>query len=228
MSDSLGGRRWPEVTAATVAVPVGSLEQHGPHLPLHTDTVIAAAVAGMLPDVTVAPAIAYGSSGEHQEFAGTVSIGTAALELLLLEFGRSVCTWASRVVFVNGHGGNSAALAAAVVRLRYEGRDAAWLPCVVPGADAHAGRTETSLMLYLAPESVAPTEAEPGNVEPIGRLMPELRARGVRSVAPNGILGDPTGASADAGRALFATMTSAAVAAVTAWRPGDSGILARP
>lgn len=229
MSDSpLGHRRWPEITAATVAVPVGSLEQHGPHLPLNTDTVIATAVAGRLPDVTVAPAIAYGSSGEHQEFAGTVSIGTAALELLLLEFGRSVCTWASKVVFVNGHGGNAAALAAAVVRLRYEGREAAWLPCSVPGADAHAGRTETSLMLHLAPGTVELATAEPGNVVPIGRLMPELRARGVRSVTPNGILGDPTGATADEGRVLFATMTAAAVAAFTDWRPGDSGILARP
>ena len=59
--------------------------------------------------------------------------------------------WANRLVFVNGHGGNVGALAGAVGRLRYEGRDVGWCPCVVQGGDAHAGHTETSVLLHLSP-----------------------------------------------------------------------------
>jgi len=77
---------------AILAVPVGPTEQHGPHLPLTTDTDIALALcerlSGARPDVVVAPAVAYGSSGEHTGFAGTLSIGQEAIELLLVELGR--------------------------------------------------------------------------------------------------------------------------------------------
>ena len=76
----------------------------------------------------MAPAIAYGASGEHQSFAGTISIGTEALTMLLVEYGRSAACWARRLVFVNGHGGNVAALADAVARLRAEGRDVRLVP----------------------------------------------------------------------------------------------------
>src|SRR4029077_6317273 len=85
-------------SSPALIIPVGSVEQHGPHLPLDTDTRIATAVgravAERLADRdesnwTVAPAIGYGASGEHEGFSGTVSIGTSALRLLLVEFGRS-------------------------------------------------------------------------------------------------------------------------------------------
>ena len=77
-------RSWPEVRRPVVLVPLGSTEQHGPHLPLDTDTTVASVVAAELAvrlaadgtDAVVAPAIAYGASGEHQCFPGTVSIGT--------------------------------------------------------------------------------------------------------------------------------------------------------
>ncbi len=149
--------------APALIVPVGSTEQHGPHLPLDTDTRIATAVADAL--VTrlaeqegsrwmVAPAIGYGASGEHEGFAGTVSIGTPALAELLVEFARSACRWAGRLVFVNGHGGNVEALRRASALLRYEGRDAAWCACTADSADAHAGHTETSVLLHISPDLV--------------------------------------------------------------------------
>ena len=218
---------WPDVTRdeLTVAVPVGSFEQHGPHLPLDTDTRIASAVAGALDGVVCAPPIEYGASGEHEGFPGTISLGSAVVKLLLVEYGRSVCGWARRLVFVNGHGGNGPALVEAVELLRYEGRDVAWLPCAVPGADAHAGRTETSLLLHLSPELVAMERAEIGNTAPIADLMPQLRAGGMRAATANGVLGDPTGASAEEGERLFADLVRRARGAVTAWAPRPDGRL---
>ncbi|MDH6678033.1 mycofactocin system creatininase family protein [Rhodococcus sp. LBL1] len=218
---------WPDVPRddLTVAVPVGSLEQHGPHLPLDTDTRIASAVARALPGVACAPAIEYGASGEHEGFAGTISLGSAALELLLVEYGRSACRWARRVVFVNGHGGNGPALVKAVELLRYEGRDVAWLPCAVPGADAHAGRTETSLLLHLSPDDVAMDRAEPGNTAPIAELMPQLRAGGMLAATANGVLGDPTEASAEEGRTLFDALVERSRKAVSGWMPRPDGRL---
>ncbi|WP_187701931.1 mycofactocin biosynthesis peptidyl-dipeptidase MftE, partial [Dietzia sp. CQ4] len=130
-------------------LPLGATEQHGAHLPTQTDTLLATATADTLAaaGVLVLPALAYGASGEHQSFPGTVSTGTDALAQTLIELGRSVSTWAARFVVVNGHGGNLDALRRAVPLLRHEGRDAAWLPCrtSVDPADTHAGHAETSL-----------------------------------------------------------------------------------
>ncbi|MBJ8348018.1 mycofactocin biosynthesis peptidyl-dipeptidase MftE [Antrihabitans sp. YC2-6] len=214
-----------EPGSVTVAVPVGSIEQHGPHLPLDTDTVIARAVTESLAGVLAAPAIAYGASGEHEQFPGTVSIGREALELLLLEYGRSACRWAARLLFVNGHGGNAEAVSTAVTRLRYEGRDVAWLPCAVPGADAHAGRTETSLMLHIAPAAVRMERVTRGNTDPIGELLPRLRSEGVRALSANGILGDPAGASAAEGEQMFEGLIARFEAAIGLWRPNRAGML---
>jgi len=216
----LARARWPELRAAElVLVPLGSTEQHGPHLPFDTDTVIAAAVSRGIAEqmrattagAVVAPALPYGASGEHQEFPGTTSIGEEALAVVVIELVRSLRAWAPRVVFVNGHGGNVQALGDAVAQLVEEGHNAAWVPCGVAGGDAHAGRTETSVMLHLAPASVKLDAAAVGNTTPIAELMPALRRRGVRQVAPNGVLGDPTGASAREGERLLAAMVDAAV-----------------
>ena len=185
-----------------LAIPLGSCEQHGPHLPLDTDTTIAVAVASELArrrdDVLVAPPLAYGASGEHAGFAGTLSIGLAALEHVLVELVRSADHFAG-VVLVNGHGGNARAVERAVATLRHEGRRVlAWWPSV-PGGDAHAGRVETSLLLAIAPETVRMDLAAPGCTAPLATILPTLEAEGVVAVAPSGVLGDPTGASAAEG-----------------------------
>jgi creatinine amidohydrolase len=202
----------PAATGDLLVVPLGATEQHGPHLPLGTDTIIASALASQL-DAVIAPTLPYGASGEHAGFAGTLSIGRAALEHVLVELGRSAPF--ARVLFVCAHGGNAEPLAAAVRTLRAEGRDVhAWSP--PPHVDAHAGRTETSLMLALAPDLVGPAR-ERGNDAPLAELMPRLRAAGVRAVSPTGILGDPSGASAEEGRALLAAARADLAAFVAAW-----------
>lgn len=199
----------------TVLVPVGSTEQHGPHLPLDTDTVIAVAVATRAAEAlgergrqsVVAPAIAYGSSGEHQDFAGTSSIGTGVLHDVLVELTRSMATWAARVVFVNAHGGNTTALRGAVALLVREGHDVAWVACATEDVDLHAGRTETSLMLHLAPWHVRLDRAEAGNTGTLEELLPLMIAGGVKAVSANGVLGDPAGATGAEGAALLQRMT---------------------
>jgi creatinine amidohydrolase len=217
---------WPdaaELAAQSIlAVPLGSTEQHGPHLPIGTDSAVAAALTDRLaaarPDVLVAPLLPYGSAGEHAAFPGTLSIGAAALELVIIELVRSADAFAG-VVLVSGHGGNAAPLAAASATLTAEGRNVlAWSPRV-SGGDAHAGRTETSLLLALAPESVRVEAAEPGDVRPLAAVIGDLRRGGVMSVSPNGVLGDPTGATGDEGRRLLDGLTADLLAAVEAWRP---------
>jgi creatinine amidohydrolase len=226
----LAGAVWPDIAASPlVVVPLGSVEQHGHHLPLGTDTAVASAVAEAvtpgLDGALLAPALAYGASGEHEGFPGTISLGTVALTGLLVEYGRSACRWAGRVLIVNGHGGNLDALRSAGTLLRNEGRDVAWFPCGIPDADAHAGRTETSLMLHVEPEWVRRDRAVAGETEPIATLLPRLRAGGVRSVSPTGVLGDPSGATAEEGAGMLAALTTRLLAAAAAWRVADDGRL---
>jgi creatinine amidohydrolase len=210
-----------EATAADglLAVPLGSLEQHGPHLPLDTDTRIAVAVARGLaerrPGVAVAPAVAYGASGEHASFPGTLLVGHEVLAALLVEVVRSARSAFRGVVLVNAHGGNEPALAAVEQRCAAEGDAVLVWRAAVAGGDAHAGRTETSLLLALDPAAVRSDLAEPGCTEPIDRLLPRLRAEGVRPVSSNGVLGDPTGASAEEGCALLDRLVDDLAASVT-------------
>jgi len=212
---ALANMRWPELDCEprrVLVVPVGSLEQHGPHLPLDTDTRIALAIARRAcaghSGVALAPAIAIGASGEHAGFPGTLSVGTAALAGCLIELGRHASLHWQAMLLVNGHGGNAEALAAATGRLAHEGRTCRAWHAGLPGGDAHAGRFETSIMLALAPRAVRIGAAAPGCLLPIEQLMPALRAGGVQAVSPSGVLGDPRGASAAEGQRLLTELTA--------------------
>lgn len=208
--------------AAVLVVPLGATEQHGPHLPLTTDTEIAVALAQRLAraeqGVAIAPPLPFGASGEHQSFAGTLSIGTAATETVLVELGRSATETWRRVLLLCAHGGDADAVRGALARLRAEGRDVrAWSPSW--GGDAHAGHVETSIMLALDPARVDLAAAPVGATAPVERLLPAMRAGGVAAVSPSGVLGDATTASAAAGEALLAGATRALAAFVRGWEP---------
>jgi mycofactocin system creatininase family protein len=201
---------WPEVErrsgVGVLLIPVGSTEQHGPHLPLTTDTDIAVALArgaaARDEGLVVAPPLAYGSSGEHQAFAGTISIGQEATELVLLELGRSASLAFGHTIVVSAHGGNAGPVARATERLAGEGRSVvAWMPPW--NGDLHAGRTETSVMLAFASDRVHLEQAQVGDTRPLAELYPLMRRDGVRAVSPNGVLGDPAGACAEEGRLLL-------------------------
>jgi mycofactocin precursor peptide peptidase len=222
MTDFLGDLTSPEVAAAVLAVPLGSTEQHGPHLPLSTDTDVAVALCSRLAaarqDVLVAPPVPYGSSGEHAGFAGTLSIGRAAVELLVLELARSATETFEHVVFVSAHGGNAEPVSRAVARLRAESRDVVLYQPSWPG-DPHAGREETAMLLSLRPGLVRPERGVPGDRRPLAELMPLLREGGVRAVTSTGVLGDPSGATAAEGAALLDRLAADLIAMVAGWRP---------
>ena len=227
MSNRLGHVTWTDLWSLAprpiIAVPIGSFEQHGPHLPLDTDTRIANALAeGLVAsfepgDVLIGPTLTMSSSGEHAGFPGTLSIGADVVEHLVVELVRSA-DWSGGVVLINGHGGNSRPVQRAVNTLLGEGRRVlAWWPHIRNG-DAHAGESETSLMLAIAPALVRMSKAEAGRPEPLVDLIDELRANGVRAVSPNGVLGDPRKATANHGKALLTRLIIDLVAAIDEWR----------
>ena len=223
----LGRATWPEVEGtggrSVLVLPLGSLEQHGPHLPLDTDTRVAVAVARGLasrrPDVVLAPPLSYGASGEHAGFPGTLLVGHDVLAGVLVELVRSARGSFAGVAVVNGHGGNAEPLRAAESRSVAEGDDVLVWSATVPGGDAHAGRTETALMLAIDPAVVRLDRARAGRTEPLDALWPRLRAEGVRPVSSSGVLGDPTAASAEEGRALLDALVSDLTRAVAARWP---------
>ena len=228
-ASDLAGLTWPEIgrraAGCLLVLPLGSTEQHGPHLPLSTDTDIALELARRLaavrPDVLIAPAVPYGSSGEHAGFPGTLSIGQSALENLVVELARSADAFAA-VLIVSAHGGNALPLARAVSTLRAEGRAVrSWTPTDHRvgdrSTDAHAGYGETSVMLAIRPSSVRGGDLPAGRTEPVAALMDELVRSGVSSVSPNGVLGDARGANASSGESLLEAWAGDLARSVQGW-----------
>lgn len=224
---------WPQVRDSVdprtvLAVPLGATEQHGPHLPHSVDTDIAVALCAGLatarPGVVVAPALPFGASGEHAGFPGTLSIGHEALRHVLVELARSATDTFGRVLFVSAHGGNGEGLRSAVTQLLAESRDVSIFEPRWAG-EPHAGRTETALMLALAPERVRMDLAEAGNLRPLPEILPLLRGRGIRIASPNGVLGDPRPATAEEGRIVLGRLIGDLVAHVDAWLTGSRGMV---
>lgn len=236
-TDHLGRATGPELASrltgteaggATLLIPLGATEQHGPHLPLATDSMIATAWADLTAAgleavgarAVVAPTLPYGSSGEHQDFVGTLSIGQEALTSVLIELTRSAASSFKRIVFLSGHAGNLEPVGRAAAQLVAEGHDVhqffpSWPKSAGFAIDAHAGRTETSIVLHLAPDAVRTDRLVVGDDRPISDVLPLLRSGGVAAVSATGVLGNPIDATADEGAKLLASLVDATVAALT-------------
>lgn len=207
-----------------VLLPVGATEQHGPHLPVVTDTAIATAVcafASARTGVPMLPPLSYGvSTGHTEHWPGTLSLMHETLALAIREMTHWLVAqgW-RRLLIVNSHFGNHATLAVAVDRLRFDYRERlqvglldsyrltpeieTYFTC--DGADIHANRAETDLMLFLDPDScdMAAVEDDPDRTE--GTVFSYL----VPTTSTNGVTGTPSDASADQGSALLTQMGTA-------------------
>ena len=230
MTRRLAEMTWPEVERAvaagctTVILPLGATEQHGPHLPLGTDTVRAAFLATQLgarrSDFLVAPAIPIGCSDEHTGFSGLLSLDPETLAGLIVDCARRMTAWGvRRLVLLSAHGGNARALELARARLKEQAgdlevavltsskrldrtlADIAAADGIKPDeAGLHAGESETSEMLHLRPELVHMDRAVAGYTGSMADVRPLLRQVGLRQVTATGTLGDPRAACPERGR----------------------------
>ena len=172
--------RFPEVAervgpSSVLVQPVGAVEQHGPHLPLVTDLLIASEAAGAVVDergdeldLWLLEPLAYSKSNEHAWAPGSIWLGPTTLLAVLDDLGRALATTGARkLLFLNGHGGNSALLNVACRELRLHHGLETFLthPSTPPdqggasraeelGMGIHGGLTETSTVLHLRPDLV--------------------------------------------------------------------------
>jgi creatinine amidohydrolase len=255
----MGIHRWPSLTTeelAAIARPgvvavqaLGAIEQHGPHLPLDTDTRIAEGLLARAldrldggPEVLVLPPLVFGASDEHKSFPGTLGLDGRALVDALVTFGGDVArAGVDRLVWVNGHGGNRAPMDLAALALRREhalrvvkctytrfGPPPVAFPAEERAHGFHGGALETALMRELAPGSVRENRVD---VFPVTRSTdsPVLDAEGPASWAwlaedlnAQGVIGDARLGTAEAGAALgdFYAERIARVLVETARLPG--------
>lgn len=237
----LSGPAVAALPPGTLAVlPVGSLEQHGPHLPVATDYLIGKAVAERGArqaaedcPITLLPALAYTKSNEHAWSPGTVWLSATTLLAVLDDIGRSLATsGVRRLAFVNAHGGNSALLGVALRELRINHGLFTFLlhaslpadqggasPAPELGMGVHAGLNETSAMLHLHPELVDMSLARRSVPEHLAAYEHVGFGKAVSfgwtsdDLAAGGVVGDPTGATAERGaRLIDAAVTRTAAA----------------
>ena len=212
--------------------PVGAVEAHGPHLPLATDLIVAAAAVeaatarfGDELDLWALPPLAYTKSNEHAWAPGTIWLTAQTLLAVLHDIGRSLRTTPARtIVFVNGHGGNSALLQVALRDLRLEFGFRTFLVHPWGGAadselgmGIHAGHDETSIVMHLRPDLVDLTKARRHVPEQIaankhvkwggsvafGWLSSDFEDAPPAGTLPLGVIGDPTSATAAHGAAAW-------------------------
>lgn len=240
--------RWGDMTApalrraadagAVVVLPIGSIEQHGPHLPVDTDTrsvvAVAEAAAGRRHDVIVAPVVPFGSSPLHVPFGGTITLRPETLLAVLRDVASSVVAAGfRRLLFLNGHNSNKpflsillselvtqqAVAAAAATYYELIGADVeACRQSPHPGMD-HAGEFETSLLLHLAPDVVADDDDPDAHARHLDRNRVLIGGSGQIAFRtfdrfPTGVIGDPSAASPELGRAVFDAAVEGVVALI--------------
>jgi creatinine amidohydrolase/Fe(II)-dependent formamide hydrolase-like protein len=238
-----GQLTWPEARQRFEQVdiallPVGSIEQHGPHLPLDTDAfdanylALRVAEACSNPKPLVLPCLSYGVAYHHEDFKGTVSISNDTLSKLVYDIGISLArNGIKKLVIINGHGGNSPALNYAAQMIN---RDAHIFVCVDTGEtsdvdvyslvetpnDVHAGEIETSAALAVRPHLVNMDLARREVPEFSSRYLDFTSKRGVswyaytRKISQSGVMGDPTKASAEKGNKIWEMMITHLVALI--------------
>lgn len=207
----------------TTLVMLGATEQHGPHLPIASDALIAEwvgyRIAAKLGNALMAPVIRPGCSDHHMAFSGTISLRPETMKAILHDYCAALIKHGfKKIVIITIHGGNLRPITEAGPDLARAFPDAEihvmtqaepMLESVGKVSDArgidrrvagaHAGEAETSLILARAPELAEMDRAEPGLVAEMAEWAEKAHREGLQAVTPNGILGDPMGASADAG-----------------------------
>jgi creatinine amidohydrolase/Fe(II)-dependent formamide hydrolase-like protein len=184
---------------ALILLPVGSFEQHGPHLPFETDTIIATAVANAAAKrlgAKVAAAVPVGVSPEHMEFPGTKTLTEKEFKARIKELA------SDGTVFINGHGGNNRCLRE--LGVRHVNLTTMFKPY------DHAGEIETSLMLHVRPDLVLGDKI----TKHVFR-WPDKGGWRMKDYSETGVLGDPTAATAEKGKTYFSDLVDSTVKCIS-------------